>query len=50
MTTPAESSLDEANRRGQDCANGHLGIELIEAGPLHGEERPDPVIHRRRLA
>ena len=25
-------------------------IELIEAGPLHGEERPDPVIHRRRLA
>lgn len=25
-------------------------IELIEAGPLHGEERPDPAIRRRRLA
>lgn len=24
--------LDEANRRGQGCANSHLGIELIEAG------------------
>ena len=25
-------------------------VELIEAGPLHGEERPDPAIRRRRLA
>ncbi|MCF8149580.1 MAG: hotdog fold thioesterase [Sulfuritalea sp.] len=24
--------LEEANRRGQACSNGHLGIELIEAG------------------
>lgn len=24
--------LDEVNRRGQSCANGHLGIEIIEAG------------------
>lgn len=25
-------------------------VELIEAGPLHGQERPDPILHRRRLA
>ena len=24
--------IDEANRRGQGCAVGHLGIELLEAG------------------
>jgi len=24
--------LDEVNQRGQSCANGHLGIEIIEAG------------------
>lgn len=28
----SEFPLDEANRRGAGCANGHLGIELIEAG------------------
>jgi 1,4-dihydroxy-2-naphthoyl-CoA hydrolase len=24
--------LEEANRRGAACANGHLGIEIVEAG------------------
>lgn len=24
--------LEDCNRRGADCANGHLGIELLEAG------------------
>ena len=27
-----EFPLEETNRRGAGCANGHLGIELIEAG------------------
>lgn len=25
-------SVDELNRRGAACANGHLGIEIVEAG------------------
>lgn len=25
--------LDYVNQRGQDCCNGHLGIEILEAGP-----------------
>lgn len=28
----ADFPLDDANRRGAGCANGHLGIELVEAG------------------
>lgn len=39
--------LDEANRRGQGCANGHLGIELIEAGDDYLKARM-PVDHRTR--
>ena len=39
--------LDEANRRGRDCANGHLGIELIEAGDDYLKGRM-PVDHRTR--
>jgi 1,4-dihydroxy-2-naphthoyl-CoA hydrolase len=39
--------LEELNRRGANCANGHLGIELIEAGDdwLRGRM---PVDHRTR--
>lgn len=39
--------LDEANRRGQGCANGHLGIELIEAGDDYIKARM-PVDSRTR--
>lgn len=39
--------LDEANRRGQGCANGHLGIELIEAGDDYLKARM-PVDQRTR--
>ena len=39
--------LDEANRRGKDCANGNLGIELVEAGDDYLKARM-PVDHRTR--
>lgn len=39
--------LDEANRRGQGCANANLGIELIEAGDDYLKARM-PVDHRTR--
>jgi hypothetical protein len=39
--------LDEANRRGQGCANAHLGIELVEAGDDYLKARM-PVDHRTR--
>ena len=39
--------LDEANRRGEGCANGHLGIELIEAGDDYLKARM-PVDRRTR--
>lgn len=39
--------LDEANRRGQGCANSHLGIELIEAGDDYLKARM-PVDQRTR--
>ena len=39
--------LDELNRRGASCANGHLGIELIEAGHDWLKGRM-PVDHRTR--
>ncbi|MDA8258184.1 MAG: hotdog fold thioesterase [Betaproteobacteria bacterium] len=39
--------LDEANRRGRGCANGHLGIELIEAGDDYLRARM-PVDERTR--
>ncbi len=39
--------LDDANRRGQGCAVGHLGIELIEAGDDYLKARM-PVDHRTR--
>jgi 1,4-dihydroxy-2-naphthoyl-CoA hydrolase len=40
-------ALDEANRRGKDCAPGHLGIELIEAGDDYLKARM-PVDQRTR--
>lgn len=39
--------LDEANRRGQNCANANLGIELIEAGDDYLKARM-PVDQRTR--
>lgn len=39
--------LDDCNRRGADCANGHLGIELLEAGEDYLKARM-PVDHRTR--
>lgn len=39
--------LHEANQRGQTCANGHLGIELIEAGEDYLKGRM-PVDRRTR--
>lgn len=40
-------ALEDVNKRGQTCANGHLGIELIEVGDdfLRGRM---PVDHRTR--
>ncbi len=40
-------ALDDANRRGKDCAPGHLGIELIEAGDDYLKARM-PVDRRTR--
>ncbi|MBI4984198.1 MAG: hotdog fold thioesterase, partial [Rhodocyclales bacterium] len=40
-------SLEEANRRGQGCAPGRLGIELIEAGDNYLKARM-PVDERTR--
>ena len=40
-------TLDEANRRGKDCAPGHLGIEIIEAGDDYLKARM-PVDKRTR--
>jgi len=40
-------SLEEANRRGQDCAPGRLGIELIEVGDDYLKARM-PVDERTR--
>lgn len=40
-------SLDEANQRGQDCANAHLGIEILEAGEDYLKGRM-PVDRRTR--
>jgi 1,4-dihydroxy-2-naphthoyl-CoA hydrolase len=36
--------LEEANRKGLDCANGHLGMELLEVGDdfLKGRMPVDP--------
>jgi 1,4-dihydroxy-2-naphthoyl-CoA hydrolase len=42
-----EFDLDDANRRGKDCAPGHLGIELIEAGDDYLKARM-PVDQRTR--
>ncbi|EFK97770.1 Thioesterase [sediment metagenome] len=42
-----EFVLDDANRRGKDCAPGHLGIELIEAGDDYLKARM-PVDQRTR--
>ena len=39
--------LEEANRRGLTCANGHLGIELLEAGDDYLKARM-PVDQRTR--
>lgn len=39
--------LEEANRRGQGCASGHLGIEVIEAGDDYLKARM-PVDQRTR--
>jgi 1,4-dihydroxy-2-naphthoyl-CoA hydrolase len=40
-------SLEEVNQRGKNCANGHLGIELIEIGDDYLRGRM-PVDHRTR--
>lgn len=39
--------LEDSNRRGAGCANGHLGIELLEAGADFLKGRM-PVDHRTR--
>lgn len=39
--------LEEANRRGLTCANGHLGIEMLEAGEDYLKARM-PVDQRTR--
>lgn len=40
-------SLEESNRRGAECANGHLGIELLETGDDYLKGRM-PVDRRTR--
>ncbi|MDF1803945.1 hotdog fold thioesterase [Thalassovita sp.] len=40
-------SIEMMNKMGQSCANGHLGIEILEAGPDYLKGRM-PVDHRTK--